>query len=33
VSASAQLLAVAKSEGFHALDPAKDAVVPVKEAE
>jgi predicted nucleic acid-binding protein len=33
VSASAQLLEAAKAEGFHALDPAKEAAVPVKQAE
>jgi hypothetical protein len=33
VSASPQLLEVAKAEGFHALDPAKEAAAPVKEAE
>jgi hypothetical protein len=33
VSASPQLLEAAKAEGFHALDPAKEADEPVKEAE
>jgi predicted nucleic acid-binding protein len=33
VSASPQLLEAAKAEGFHALDPAKEAAEPVKEAE
>jgi methionine salvage enolase-phosphatase E1 len=33
VSASPQLLEAAKSEGFHAIDPAKDAVEAVKEEE
>lgn len=33
VSASAQLLEAAKSEGFHAINPAKEAVEPAKEAE
>jgi hypothetical protein len=33
VSASPQLLEAAKSEGFHAIDPAKEADEPVKEAE
>jgi methionine salvage enolase-phosphatase E1 len=31
VSASPQLLEVAQAEGFHTLDPAKEAVEPVKE--
>jgi len=33
VSASPQLLEAAKSEGFHTLDPAKEAVASVKESE
>jgi predicted nucleic acid-binding protein len=33
VSASPQLLEVARAEGFRALDPAKEAVEPVAEAE
>ena len=33
VSASPQLLEAAKAEGFHALDPAKEAVAPAKETE
>jgi len=33
VSASAQLLEAAKAEGFHTLDPAREAVLAVKEAE
>jgi predicted nucleic acid-binding protein len=33
VSASPQLLEAAKAEGFHTLDPAKEAAEPVKEAE
>ena len=33
VSASAQLLEAARSEGFHTLDPAKEAAEPVKVAE
>ena len=33
VSASPQLLEAAKSEGFHTLDPAKEAAEPVKVAE
>lgn len=33
VSASAQLLEAAKSEGFHTLDPAKEAAAPVTESE
>jgi len=33
VSASPQLLEAAKAEGFHALDPAKEAVEAVKEVE
>jgi predicted nucleic acid-binding protein len=33
VSASAQLLEAAKAEGFHTLDPAKEAAAPAKEAE
>ncbi|MGP8271566.1 MAG: type II toxin-antitoxin system VapC family toxin [Terracidiphilus sp.] len=33
VSASAQLLEAAKSEGFHAIDPAKDAIEVEKERE
>jgi predicted nucleic acid-binding protein len=33
VSASSQLLETAKAEGFHTIDPAKEAVVPVVEAE
>jgi methionine salvage enolase-phosphatase E1 len=33
VSASSQLLEAAKAEGFHALDPAKEAVAPAKETE
>ena len=33
VSAAPQLLEAAKAEGFHALDPAKEATEPVKEAE
>jgi methionine salvage enolase-phosphatase E1 len=33
VSASQQLLEAAKSEGFHALDPAKEAPEPVHKAE
>ena len=33
VSASPQLLEAAKAEGFHAIDPAKEAAEPVKEAE
>ena len=33
VSASAQLLEAAKAEGFHTLDPAREAVPAVKEAE
>jgi hypothetical protein len=33
VSASPQLLEAAKNEGFHTIDPAKEAAVPVKEAE
>ena len=32
VSASPQLLEAAKAEGFHTIDPAKEAVEPVKEA-
>ena len=32
VSASPQLLEAAKAEGFHTLDPAKEAVEPAKEA-
>jgi hypothetical protein len=31
VSASPQLLEAARSEGFHTLDPAKEAAVPAKE--
>jgi predicted nucleic acid-binding protein len=31
VSASPQLLEAAKSEGFHTIDPAKEAAVPAKE--
>ncbi len=33
VSASPQLLEAAKAEGFHTIDPAKEAVEPVKEAD
>ncbi len=33
VSASPQLLEVAKAEGFHALDPAKDSAATAKESE
>ena len=33
VSASPQLLEAAKAEGFHTLDPAKEAAEPAKEAE
>jgi predicted nucleic acid-binding protein len=33
VSASPQLLEIAKTEGFHTLDPAKEAAAPAKEAE
>jgi predicted nucleic acid-binding protein len=33
VSASMQLLEAAKAEGFHAIDPAKDAIEAEKEAE
>ncbi|MDR3727967.1 MAG: type II toxin-antitoxin system VapC family toxin [Terracidiphilus sp.] len=33
VSASQQLLEAAKAEGFHTLDPAKEAVEPVKQQE
>ena len=33
VSASAQLLEVAKAEGFHIIDPAKETEEPVREAE
>jgi len=33
VSASAQLLEAAKAEGFHAIDPAKDAIEVEKEPE
>ena len=33
VSASPQLLEVAKAEGFHALDPAKDSTEVAKDAE
>jgi hypothetical protein len=33
VSASPQLLEAAKAEGFHTLDPAKEAADPAKEAE
>lgn len=33
VSASQQLLEAAKTEGFHTLDPAKEAVEPVKQEE
>jgi predicted nucleic acid-binding protein len=33
VSASQPLLEAAKAEGFHTLDPAKEAVEPVKETE
>jgi hypothetical protein len=33
VSASPQLLEAAKAEGFHALDPAREAAEPAKEAE
>jgi hypothetical protein len=33
ISASAQLLEAAKSEGFHTLDPAKESVAKVNETE
>jgi hypothetical protein len=33
VSASPQLLEAAKSEGFHTIDPAKEAAEPVKDVE
>jgi hypothetical protein len=33
VSASPQLLEAAKAEGFHSLDPAREAAEPVTEAE
>ena len=33
VSSSALLLEAAKSEGFHSIDPAKEEIAPVKEAE
>ena len=33
VSASAQLLEAAKSEGFHTIDPAREIVEPVKQAD
>jgi predicted nucleic acid-binding protein len=33
VSASPQLLEAAKTEGFHTLDPAREAAAPAKEAE